>query len=94
LLTPATPLISEGDEVEYEQKIGDPADKGFSVGVWASMGGEISSIEDGMVAITGSAIDEEDAEVREEAKAQASAGGAPPQGEVEPFQEAEDETRR
>ena len=97
LLTPATLLVSEGDEVEYEQKIGEPADKGFSIGVWASMGGEISSVDGGMVAISGGALDEEDAEVREEAKAQAqanSAGGAPPQGEIEPFQEAEAETSR
>ena len=97
LLTLATPLVSEGDEVEYEQKIGEPSDKGFSIGVWAGMGGEISSIEDGMVAITGSAIDEEDAEVREEAKAQAqanSAGGAPPKGEAEPFQETKAEISR
>jgi Na+-translocating ferredoxin:NAD+ oxidoreductase subunit C len=97
LLTPATPIVSEGDEVEYEQKIGEPADKGFSIGVWASMGGKISSVDGGMVAISGAAIDEEDAGVQEEAKAQAqasSAGGAPPQGEIEPFQEAEAETRR
>jgi len=92
LLTPATPLVSEGDEVEYGQKIGEPADRGFSIGVWASMGGKVSSVEGGMVAISGGAIDEEEAGVREEAKAQAqpsSAGGAPPQGEIEPFQEAE-----
>lgn len=70
LLTPATPRISEGDEVEYEQKIGEPADKGFSIGVWASMEGKISSVDSGMVAISAGAIDEEDAVIREEAKAQ------------------------
>ena len=37
-LKPATALVSEGDEVEYEQKIGEPVDEGFSIGVWASMG--------------------------------------------------------
>src|ERR687897_388071 len=56
LLKPATPLISEGDEVDYEQKLGEPADEGFSVGVWASLGGEISSIENDIVAISGGAI--------------------------------------
>jgi Na+-translocating ferredoxin:NAD+ oxidoreductase RnfC subunit len=39
LLNPATPLVSEGDEVEYGQKIGEPVDEGFSIGVWASMEG-------------------------------------------------------
>jgi Na+-translocating ferredoxin:NAD+ oxidoreductase RnfC subunit len=39
-LTPAAALVSEGDEVEYEQKIGEPADEGFSIGVWASTGGQ------------------------------------------------------
>lgn len=39
LLKPATPLVSEGDEADYEQKIGEPADEGFSIGVWASVGG-------------------------------------------------------
>jgi H+/Na+-translocating ferredoxin:NAD+ oxidoreductase subunit C len=86
LLTPATPLVSEGDEVEYEQKIGEPADEGFSIGVWASMGGEISSIENAIVAIAGGAIPQEEAEAEAEAS---MAGGAPPRGEAEPFQEAE-----
>ncbi len=85
LLTPATPLIPEGDEVEYEQKIGEPADEGFSVGVWASAGGEISSIKNGIVAIAGGAISQEEAE--EEAEPSMT-GGAPPRGEAEPFQEA------
>jgi Na+-translocating ferredoxin:NAD+ oxidoreductase subunit C len=86
LLNPATPLVSEGDEVEYRQKIGEPVDDGFSIGVWASVGGEISSIENDIVAISGGAIPQEDAEA--EAKA-SMAGGAPPRGEAEPFQEAE-----
>jgi Na+-translocating ferredoxin:NAD+ oxidoreductase subunit C len=57
LLTPATPLVSEGDEVEYEQKIGEPADRGFSIGVWASMGGKVSSVNGGLVTISGGATD-------------------------------------
>jgi electron transport complex protein RnfC len=99
LLTPATPLISEGEEVEYEQKIGEPADKGFSIGVWASLGGRVSSIEGGLVAISGDALDEEDAVVQEEAKAQAQpigAGGTRPHGEAESLrdQETKAEARR
>lgn len=97
LLTPATPLVSEGDEVGYEQKLGEPADKGFSIGVWASLGGRVASIEGGLVALAGDATRKEETEVREEAKAQAqpnSASGAPPQGEIEPFREAEAEPRR
>jgi electron transport complex protein RnfC len=86
LLTPATPLVSEGDEVEYEQKIGEPVDEGFSIGVWASVAGEISSIENDIVAISGGAIPQEEAEAEAEAS---MAGGAPPRGEAEPFQEAE-----
>ncbi len=89
LLKPATPLVSEGDEVEYEQKIGDPVEEGFSIGVWASVGGEISSIENDIVAIAGGAIPQEEAEAEAEAS---MAGGTPPRGEAEPFQEAE--TRR
>jgi Na+-translocating ferredoxin:NAD+ oxidoreductase RnfC subunit len=91
LLKPATPLVSEGDEVEYEQKIGEPVDEGFSIGVWASAGGEISSIENGMVAIAGGAIPQEQAEAEAEPS---SAGGAQPRGEAEPFQEAGSETNR
>ncbi|MBA3425650.1 MAG: proton-conducting membrane transporter, partial [Rubrobacter sp.] len=86
LLKPATPLISEGDEVEYEQKLGEPVDEGFSVGVWASAGGEISSIENGIVAIAGGAIPQEEAEAE---AAPSMSTGAPPRGEAEPFQEAE-----
>jgi Na+-translocating ferredoxin:NAD+ oxidoreductase subunit C len=85
LLKPATPLVSEGDEAEYEQKIGEPADEGFSIGVWASVGGEISSIENDIVAIAGGALPQEEAEAEAEASI---AGGAPPRGEAEPFQEA------
>jgi len=86
LLKPATPLVSEGDEVEYEQKIGEPVDEGFSIGVWASAGGEISSMENDIVAIAGGAIPQEEAEAEAEASI---AGGTPPRGEAEPFQEAE-----
>jgi electron transport complex protein RnfC len=86
LLKPATPLVSEGDEVEYEQKIGEPVDEGFSIGVWASVGGEISSIENGIVAIAGVGV----AQVVAAAAAEPSmASGDPPRGEAEPFQEAE-----
>ena len=91
LLAPATPLISEGDEVEYEQKIGEPVDEGFSIGVWASAGGEISSIENGIVAISGGAIPQEDAEAEAEPS---MASGASPRGEGEPFQAADSESRR
>jgi Na+-translocating ferredoxin:NAD+ oxidoreductase subunit C len=85
LLKPATPLVAEGDEVGYEQKIGEPVDEGFSVGVWASLGGEISSIENDIVAISGGAIPQEEAEAEAEAT---TAGGSQPRGEAEPFQEA------
>jgi electron transport complex protein RnfC len=85
LLNPATPLVSEGDEVEYEQKIGEPVDEGFSVGVWASVGGEISSLENDIVAISGGAIAQEEAEAEAEPT---MAGGAQPRGEAEPFREA------
>ncbi|CAA9451053.1 MAG: Respiratory-chain NADH dehydrogenase domain, 51 kDa subunit [uncultured Rubrobacteraceae bacterium] len=85
LLKPATPLVSEGDEVEYEQKLGEPVDEGFSVGVWASMGGEISSIENDIIAISGGAIPQEEAGAEAEAT---MAGGSQPRGEAEPFQEA------
>jgi Na+-translocating ferredoxin:NAD+ oxidoreductase subunit C len=66
-LKPATPLISVGEEVEYGQKIGEPVDEGFSIGVWASMPGTVSSIEDDVVAISGGAMSEE--QVRKEAEA-------------------------
>ncbi len=86
LLNPATPLVSEGDEVEYEQKIGEPVDEGFSIGVWASVGGEISSIQNDIVAISGGAIPQEEAEAEAEPT---MAGGASPRGEAEPFREAD-----
>ncbi|HZF58322.1 MAG TPA: proton-conducting membrane transporter [Rubrobacter sp.] len=86
LLKPATPLVSEGDEVEYEQKIGEPVNEGFSIGVWASMGGEISSIENDIVAIAGGAIPQEEAEAEAEPS---MTTGASPRGEAEPFREAE-----
>ena len=85
LLKPATPLVSEGDQVEYEQKIGEPVDEGFSVGVWASVGGEISSLENGIIAISGGAIAQEEAEAEAEPS---MAGGSQPRGEAEPFSEA------
>src|SRR5918995_423375 len=85
LLKPATPLVSEGDEVEYEQKIGEPVDEGFSVGVWASAAGEISSLENGIVAISGGAVAQEEAEAEAEPT---MAGGSQPRGEAEPFSEA------
>ncbi|CAN5658402.1 hypothetical protein BH24ACT20_BH24ACT20_16130 [soil metagenome] len=69
-LKPATALISEGDEVEYEQKIGEPVDEGFSVGVWASSAGTIESIEEDIVTISGGTTFEESAKA--EAKAEAS----------------------
>jgi Na+-translocating ferredoxin:NAD+ oxidoreductase subunit C len=68
-LKPATPLISEGDDVEYEQKIGEPVDEGFSIGVWSSMDGIVSSIEDEVVAIAGGAVPQEDARAETEAEA-------------------------
>ena len=69
-LKPATPLISEGEEVEYGQKIGEPVDDGFSIGVWASAGGTVTSIEDDVVAISGGAMPQEEA--IEEAEAEAT----------------------
>ena len=76
-LKPATPLISVGEEVEYGQKIGEPVDEGFSIGVWASMAGTVSSIEDDVVAITGAAVPKEEARkeaeaARKEAEAEAT----------------------
>ena len=69
-LKPATALVSEGEEVEYEQKIGEPVDEGFSIGVWASMDGTISSIKEDVVAISGGAMPQEEA--KEEAEAEAT----------------------
>jgi Na+-translocating ferredoxin:NAD+ oxidoreductase subunit C len=45
-------------------------DEGFSIGVWASMPGTVSSIEDDVVAISGGAMSEEQA--RKEAEAEAT----------------------
>jgi Na+-translocating ferredoxin:NAD+ oxidoreductase subunit C len=76
-LKPASPLICVGEEVEYGQKIGEPVDEGFSIGVWASMAGTVSSIEDDVVAITGGTVPEEEARkeaeaARKEAEAEAT----------------------
>jgi electron transport complex protein RnfC len=68
-LKAATPLLSEGDEVAYEQKIGEPVDEGFSIGVWASAGGTITSIKKKIVAIEGGAAPQEDAEAEAEVEA-------------------------
>ena len=68
-LKPAKPLVSKGDEVEYEQKIGEPVDEGFSIGVWASMDGTVSSIEDDVVAIAGGAVAQEEARAETETEA-------------------------
>jgi Na+-translocating ferredoxin:NAD+ oxidoreductase RnfC subunit len=68
-LKPATALVSEGDEVAYEQKIGEPVDEGFSIGVWSSMDGTISSINNDIVQISGGAVTQEEAEAETEAEA-------------------------
>ncbi len=68
-LKPARLLVSEGDTVEYEQKLGEPVDEGFSVGVWASAAGTISSIEDDVVAISCGAEFQEAAKAETEAEA-------------------------
>ena len=68
-LKPATPLVSEGGEVAYEQKIGEPVDEGFSIGVWASVGGTVTSIEENVVAIAGGAVPMEEAEAEAETEA-------------------------
>jgi electron transport complex protein RnfC len=67
-LEPAKPLISGGASVEYEQKTGDPVDEGFSIGVWSSMEGTVSSIKDDIVAIAGGAVPQEEAEAETEAE--------------------------
>ncbi len=68
-LKPATPLISEGDEVSFGQKIGEPVDEGFSIGVWSGMDGNVSSIENEIVQISGGAVTQEEAEAETEAEA-------------------------
>ena len=67
-LKPATALISEGDSVEFGQKLGEPVDEGFSVGVWSSMDGSVSSIEDDIVQISGGGVSLQDAEAETEAE--------------------------
>lgn len=89
LLTPSTPLVSEGDEVEYEQQVGEPVDTGFSVGAWASAAGTVSSIENGLVAIVGDAVPEEDAGVKADTK-----GGSELRSEGEPLEDAVGSGRR
>ncbi len=84
-LETAEALVSEGGEVEYEQKIGEPVDEGLSVGVWSSMDGTVSSIEDGIVAINGGALPRGEAEAETEAEATRP---------VEPQEEAEAEATR
>ncbi len=69
LLKPATPLISEGDSVEFGQKIGEPVDDGFSIGVWSSMEGTVTDLEDDIVQISGGGLSLEDAEAETEAEA-------------------------
>jgi electron transport complex protein RnfC len=68
-LKPATVLVSEGDEVSFEQKIGEPVDEGFSIGVWSSMDGTISYIGEEIVQVSGGAMPKEDAQAETEAEA-------------------------
>jgi Na+-translocating ferredoxin:NAD+ oxidoreductase RnfC subunit len=68
-LKPATPLISEGDEVSFGQKVGEPVDEGFSIGVWSGMDGNVSSIENEIVQVSGGAVAQEEAEAEAEAEA-------------------------
>jgi Na+-translocating ferredoxin:NAD+ oxidoreductase subunit C len=68
-LKPATALVSEGDEVSFEQKIGEPVDEGFSIGVWSSMDGTISYIGEEIVQVSGGAMPKKDAQAETEAEA-------------------------
>lgn len=68
-LKPVDLLVSEGDEVEYEQKLGNPVDSGFSVGLWASAEGKISSMDDEIISISGGVEFQEAAEAEAEAEA-------------------------
>jgi Na+-translocating ferredoxin:NAD+ oxidoreductase RnfC subunit len=68
-LKPATALVSEGDEVVFGQKIGEPVDEGFSIGVWSGMDGPVSSIEEDIVQISGGALPNEEAKAETEAEA-------------------------
>ena len=69
LLKPATALISDGDSVEFGQKIGEPVDEGFSIGVWSSMEGTVTDLEDDIGQISGGGLSLEDAEAETEAEA-------------------------
>ena len=68
-LKPAIPLISEGDEVSFGQKVGEPVDEGFSIGVWSGMDGTVSSIENEIIQISGGAVTQAEAEAETEAEA-------------------------
>jgi len=68
-LKPAIPLISESDEVSFGQKIGEPVDEGFSIGVWSGMDGTVSSIENEIIQISGGAVTQAEAEAETEAEA-------------------------
>ena len=68
-LKPAIPLISEGDEVSFGQKIGEPVDEGFSIGVWSGMDGTVSSIENEIIQISGGGVTQAEAEAETEAEA-------------------------
>src|ERR687889_1510727 len=61
-LKPATALVSEGDEVSFGQKIGEPVDESFSIGVWSGMDGTITAIEEEVIQISGGAMPNEEAE--------------------------------
>jgi Na+-translocating ferredoxin:NAD+ oxidoreductase RnfC subunit len=65
----ATPLVSEEDEVSFGQKIGEPVDEGFSIGVWSGMDGTITAIEEEVIQISGGAMPNEEAEAEAEAEA-------------------------
>ena len=68
-LNPATPLVSDGERISYDQKLGEPVDEGFSIGVWASCEGTVSLQDEDIVAISGGAIPEEQAKAEERAEA-------------------------
>jgi Na+-translocating ferredoxin:NAD+ oxidoreductase RnfC subunit len=68
-LKPATPLVSDGEEVTYEQKLGEPVDDGFSIGVWASSSGTVSLREEEMIAISSGGVPEDQAKAEERAEA-------------------------
>ena len=68
-LKPATALVSEGDEVAFGQKLGEPVDEGFSIGVWSGMDGTVSAIEEDVVADLRRRMPLEEAEAETEAEA-------------------------